>query len=691
MNLHKNGTPNMVFTGVKDNPRQGPAAVQPAFGNLTTLNFIRGNWGPLDEAMMVSDNVTGERIYGSRAFDIGGPYYNYQTALSTMLMGKAVAQAMVRVADANVKKAGARLLIEYVEDDIDPKNRNADGTFALDVNGGTVDSGATVSGYRVRFLLEKSDGTLVVGDGAQAEGTLTGRDGVTSVILPICDLEATYFGTRGNQFLASLIQPKASNPIVVDTDSIEEMESMIYRLAFRELSANGGSSVPWYTVDENEFIDFSLEPNARDANDAVIDFDEMYRSKYQLTGQLTNAQNITGPVDGVYWYQDNIATVLGLLHAAEKAARPSEGDNTIWIGEDNVYSINLFGATNHQNVPYRAIVHAELTDAVVDARQVILSSGGNVIALGGGADGTLDDDAFNQSVLDFANTFGSGIPLNDIKQYPFHWVWDMGLKTETTEALYAITASRPDVIVVGATHEHGKTSTMDQTANKAASLFAAGSLIPESVIFSTSMSRGAIVPYSIRLKNHQYRQPISMGYAVAEKLADYLGSGDLVWRVARDPMHKDNKNIEHEVLDYQYKPYAFREKMWQNQCIAIESTGHNTVGLVGLQSMNPNDSSVLNSLITMAGVVQATWAMAMAYGEWSGGQMTEEQLITRCNDSITERTKGIDQTKVRITPNTQVTADDYNNGFSFTMISELTAGAMYTAATIGIESSYFEE
>jgi hypothetical protein len=687
-NLHPNATPNMVFTGAKESAAAGPSPVSASFGNLTTLNFIKGNWGPLDDAMAVNDNVTGERIYGASTFDINSLYYNYQTVLATGLMGKAVSQFLVRIADAAVKKAGARLLMEYVLDDIDPMNRNLDGTFALTAEGVKVLSGSTVAGYRVRFLLEKSDGTMITGAGAVTAGTLTGKAGSVSTIVPIADFEATYFGTRGNQLMLSLFQPGATTQIPVDTASIESTGAMLYRLAVRELSANGGSSVPWYTVDSNETVDFTLQPKVRNRLGAVSDFATRYRQKHTLRGQLTNGANIVGPIDGVHWYDANIKTALELFHAAEKTARLIPGDNTIWIDDTNVHSINLFGPTNHKSIPYRAIAHSPLTGAVVDARQIVLSTGSPAIRLTGGHDGDLSDAAFNTGVKDLMMTFGNGIPLGDLKHYPFHWIFDMGLSLETTKSLYRVMAGRPDVAVLGATHEHGIMDTDDQVADKVMAIAATAMLIPESVIYSVAATRGSIVPYSIRIKNHQYTDPISLNYRIAMKMADYLGSNDLVWDVDKDPLHKDNKNIEDELLNYRYRPYSFREKMWANQAVAIESTGHNVTGIVGLQSLNPNDSSPLNSLIAVAGLVQATWAMAMAYGEWAGGTMTPAQIITRCNNSIAERVKGVDGSKVVITPRTQVTPDDYKNGFSFTMTADMECGYQYTAATITVAASY---
>jgi hypothetical protein len=231
---------------------------------------------------------------------------------------------------------------------------------------------------------------------------------------------------------------------------------------------------------------------------------------------------------------------------------------------------------------------------------------------------------------------------------------------------------------------------MDETSDKVLDIYAAARLIPESVIYSTPATRGAIAPYAIRIKNSQYVDPISLNYSLAMKMADYLGSNDLVWDTDKDPLHKDNKNIDDEILNYEYKPYSFREKMWQGQSVAIESTGHNRTGFMGVQSINPNDSSPLNSLLVVAGLVQATWAMAMAHGEWCGGTMSPEQIVARCNTSIAGRVNGVDASKVSITPNTQITPDDSQNGFSYTMLCDLRCGYQYTAATISIDASFFD-
>lgn len=694
MNLHSNATPNLVFTGAQDNPRPGASPVAPAFANFTLLNIFKAPWGPLNDAMAVNDSVVGNRIYGEEAFDVSGPYFNYQTSLATLMMSKAVSQFMLRVADETVTKAGGRLMIEYVADDIDPQNRNADGSYVLDVDGNTTDSGTTVAGYKIRFLWEQSDGTLVTGTGAQLEGTLVGKDGETSTILPIVDFEGTYYGTRGNRFLAALFQPKVTNPIVVDRKSIEQTGNMVYRFGVRESSLNGGTSTVWYTQDSNETMDFCLKPGGRDRNNAVIDFETRYAAKYKLRNQLTNGQNVVGPVDGIKWYNDNIKTVLDLLLAAEVAARPSVGDNTIWIDENNAYSINLFGGTNHQAIPYRAIQHVGSSALAADARQVSLSGAGYVLGLAGGTDGALDDDTFNTAVATLATTFDKKIPLHDIKQYPFHWVLDNGLKTETTEKLYEIMSYRPDVIVIGAAHEHGNIEDEDTMMAMEANLYGAAALMPESVIYSTPATRGAVMPYCMKIGsgvNSLYNEPVSLNYALAEKFADYLGSNDLVWRQDKDPLAEENKNIDHEVLNYRYGAFSTRETAWLNQAIAVESTGHNTIGFVGVQSINPNDSSVLNSLLVVAGLVQANWAMAMAYGAHAGLTTTPGIMKQKLDAKVTELTKGIDPDKVRVVPGAVVTPDDEANAFSITMRSKLTGGQMFTAMTATIESSYFED
>lgn len=686
--LYQNATPDMKFTGYQDFPKPGPqggGVLTPLFCPLTP---VRSAWGATDDAFLIAGDEF-ESIFGSETWDVRGKFFNHANLFAKMFQQKAIRHFLMRMELPGMKKSGGRLSIEFVEYDVPQYQRGADGKFMLN-DGDKIDLGTTVPGYKVRFRLDKADDAFVKGAGTEGVGTLVGKDGATARILPLIDFEATHFGSRGNRFNINIHQPKTYAAIPVDKKSITEIGNMMYRFSVVETPINGGTGVPWYTNLSSEVMDFTFAEGAVNANDAQVSLMETYTKNYILKGRPYNGANKTGPVDGMFIYQANIELVLGLLHAAETA----DGlDSPAFVHDTNKHSINMFGDTDHEGVPYVSIALAGVSEL---EPETYMPGESAVFKLGNGNDGDMSDKAFEDAVANLCDTFGKGVTLKDMKRYPVHFMFDSGYSTDVKKKMQSLMAKRPDFYVGIGTHTHGQTpmTLLDELA-VGSMLASNAALYPESTIYKVASTRGHIVPWAIRLAatdpNAAWTHPTTLNYDLAGKMAEYWGASDRVWVADKAFDTYPNNVIKHELLNYIYAELPVREEMWGNQLIAVEYSDVNEIIYSGLQTINPNESSVLNSIVAVGGTIHATWACIRANTHFVGRNMAASVLIQDSDALITEYTKGIDKAKVQVVPDTQITPEDNDAGYAWTTKAHTRSGGMRTVNTITVTSAYSEE
>lgn len=688
--LYQNATPDMKFTGYKDTPKpgaQGGGVVTPLFCPLTP---IVAAWGSTEDAFLIAGDEF-ESIFGSDTWDVHGKYFNHSNLFAKMFQQKAIRHFLMRMELPGMRKAAGRLSIEFVKHDVPQFERGTDGKFKLDVDGAKIPATPeTIPGYKIRFSFDKADEAFVKGTGGESEGTLVGNDGEKSRIIPLADFEGTFFGTRGNRFNFNIHQPKVNSEVPVDKATIESMGNMLYRFSVTETPVNGGTSIPWYTRLANESMDFTFASNALNKSGARINFLENYKKQFTLSNQSYNGANVTGPVDGMFVYQKNIELVLGLLHASETDVGV---DSAAFTDMENIHSINLFGDTDHRGVPYSTILLAGTSEL---EPTTYIPGTTATFKLGGGNDGDMSLEKFEEAVGVMIDTFGNGITLNDMKRYPWHFIFDSGYGINVKKKLQSLKAKRPDIYVGIGTHIHGTEPKplLDELA-MGSSLAANAGLYPESTIYKTESTRGHILPWCIRIAetdpNSEWTYPTTLNYDLAGKMAEYWGSSDQVWVVDKAFDTYPNNVIKHEILNHRYAALPVREEMWGNQLIAVEYSDVNELIYSGLQTVNPNDSSVLNSIVAVGGTIHTTWACIRANSHFVGRNMAASVLIQDSNELIVEFTKGIDKSKVTVVPDTQITPEDNDAGYAWTTVADTLSGGMRTVNTISVTSGYFEE
>lgn len=685
MAMYRNATPNMYFTGVKDSPKPGLQSGSVSTPLLLPLCPIVAAWGPVGYPVLCMGSEYVDQ-FGAESFNVRGKFYNHQTVLSKMFQSKGNAQYPFRLKLPDMQEAVGRLCIEFVQYKVPQFLRNPDGSFQRDSDNGQPkrDSDKTVQGYKWRLVVVTDD--VTIGEGTEKTGTLEGDDSQTARILPLFDFKATYMGSRGNQFGINIFQPKAFDPVAVDLDSIKQNGDMIYRMFISETPVKGGSATPWYNKMGGEHMDFAFGDNVFNVKGAEQSFEPVYEKMFITSGQAYDGLNISGPIDIQHVYHENAAEVAGLFYDAETKAENRKS----FLHPTNKMSMNIMGDTDMMNVPYHAQVMAT-TEEFTESTYLPIE--GSVMRLAKGSDGEINKKNVEAAVVAMVDSFGKASPnLCDLRRFPFHAIFDTGFEVATKLKLQSLMGKRPDLAVFVATFEDGKPlNTITNELAIASQLSANASLFPESVIYKTPSTRGVIVPWAIKLEaSHEYKKPVSLVYDLAEKCSDYWGSSDGVWDPAKAIDTYPNNVIQRKLLNYEYAQFSVREEAWGSQMIAVEYGDTNEVIYSGLQTVNPNDSSILNGVINMFGTIHATWACIRANRKFQGQAIEPGLLIKRSNDEVTLLTKGVDAQKCVITPDTQITPEDNDTGYAYTTKAHVAGHGMMTVNTIEISSGFME-
>lgn len=689
--LYRTAAPQALFTGFKDNPLPGSSNLGVTTPQFCPLSFILAEWGSHQEAYYINGQLTS--IFGGATWDVEGPYYKHShDFVQNIYQKNANAQFVIRLKPEGAKTAMIRLALEYVlVDDIVKYERNPDRSYKRDANGDLIEESTGNEGYKIRMttieIQETGEDTdpLVFGQGKVAEGTLVGKAGVKSKVVPLMDVPASYFGARGGRLGFNLAAAHSGLARPGDITFMKSTGNFLYRLGFVEENYKTGDVNAWTTMLGQSDVDFCFKEKQRNAKNAKMSIFDVYSKNYTYTDGLTTGENIAGPCDGIAYYDKELEAALAELHAVEK-------DEASLTHETNVHSINFANALDFEGKPYYNIVMADTAEIVDGAVQ--LSSYNNIM-LKGAADGDLSKENFDKMVANFLSNFtGQGIELHDHARYPFTALVDSGYSLDTTELFYPITAICPLVAVITATQDVSlPINTLTDEIASASLLISKAYLNIESSVYQTPFTRGAVVPFAGVPSLGEYTELVPTTREIANKLSLWMGNGEGTWNDGLDADIYPNNVISQMSIDnYTLPPIGVREEMWENQLVAFEYSDMTNLIISGFQSINPNDTSILNGMVNVFACIAAARCAYYAYKRLVGNsKYTNEVMKKRGEDFMKEWLNGIGNERVIFVPEVKFTEDQLNEGYSWTTIVHVYAPGMKTVNVITVESHNISE
>lgn len=694
-----NAAPMTVMLGVQDDSTRPLAPVPEVLPTHLPKVYTYAQTGPSDPQLVVGDAMT--QMYGVDSFDYRKPWATHATALINTVNAKGNSMMMQRVVPADAPPpSNGRLWLDVLGPIQVPNwQRNIDGSIKTDTNGDplqVVGEGATVTGYKIKWVVTPialaTDGSTGFGKGTIMPGDQTDSASTSqSQRYPFMDFEYPFQAAIGDLIGVRVFAPTEQSSTPINSTSLTTDGVYPFRLQMLQKSSANATAQIVPTQSASQSIDFCLKTGVISS----IDESEFYITKkfpksYQLLNDPSGLPNQYGPIGKFAVYQSLVDTLLAEFFVAEKPFADSFSDFvTTDTDAVNQYRLNPFSCVSSQNVPYTAIV---LDTEDTNAQRLSEASS---FYLTGGGDGTMSNALFaglvSADVVSYADPLS---PYLDDARYPESVVYDTGFPLQTKYDLISVIAIRKDMAVFLTPYDaSGAVLTADEESSLAVALKTRLQQFPESDYFGTSTMRGAIIGRSGTLTGALYDNPLPLTIELADKLADYMGAGNGVWKPGGgfDIWPQNQVNLFSNV-NVTFTPSTVRNKDWANGLVWVESFSRRALYFPAFKTVYDNDTSVLTSIITMLGCVELEKVGQRARRAFSGNtQLTNAQLVSRVNQYVIDNTNQRFDGRFVIQPDTYFSAADLARGFSWSLNIKLFANNMKTVQTLQISAYRMED
>lgn len=736
MSINK-GTPQAVLHGIKDVSARTPLPeIDTIPQHLPQVYVLTERGGTTPD---VVGGTAFNEIYGGHSLDYASPYANHSTVLLSKLFAAANLCLIQRIKLPGSSTAMLRLSSEVIPTELPLYKRNEIGEIVYEadpINGPTAIVESSINGLRVVWHIgtdlympeQREFATGRVTTGIRS-GDTKGIDGITSLstfgaevdstIYPIFDLLANSFGEFGNRVGIKLEAPHIDSPSPANVSLIETIKAYIYRFTVVERTRNNSTFNIVTTGGGDNTLDVTLKENVVNPRiNQRLSMSDKFVTEYELANS-TGTQIASGPFGDAHVYEDSINRLLTLLTQGGEVSGiqvlgESEYDEdaimygrTFDFKEDaNKHLLNIFTAKDYNGVPYHSfsVDNSELFGGVS-------LNNGSVHYASGGSDGLVYDQNGNPDRLANLKAFDTAVQnelLNwgeldakmlDSAMYPVSAIWDSGYSLATKEAMLIPMSKRKDVYVVLSTEcvadyvnpadentwQYMPQNTLGEEIAIGAMLSTKAQLYPESELYGTSTCRAVIVGQSGKLADGTWAGWLPLTIDLASKVARYMGAADTYWKPAyafdRSPV---NQVTMFTKVNNTYRSINNANRSWDANIIYVQNYSRERLYYPAFQTVYHDDTSVLNSFITMAAccylerVAQSTWR------DITGGEWTREQVIERSNRLITQRTESRFDGRYIITPNTYHTKADEQRGYSYSADILIQAPSMVTVGQFTI-------
>lgn len=512
---------------------------------------------------------------------------------------------------------------------------------------------------------------------------------VTSKLYPILDVEVDSFGKYGDRIGLSIFPANADDIEAGDVSTMNVLGSYLYRLTAYERPVNSATPLVQTTVDGANSIDLGFKADIFHPvfTDRNLNIEEAFIESYQSLDDPSLPPQY-GPFGRLHAYNANIEEVLTKLI---EGGSGTDFQNLTIVGEKqydttalaygrtnniaftdkpkNRHLLNIFNGVDQNGVPYFTF----------DVNNSVLFGGiafgeGYVHYASGGHDGLpLDsfgkidrlktlkvyDDLVASALANYGNP-GQENHYLDVARFPHSTFWDSGFSIETKKKFLVPMARRKDLWVIlstqaiaeyadplnpsEATWSWSEANSVDDESSMALLLSTAAQVYPESAIYGTPVCRAAVVGHCGKGINSTYRGAfLPATLELAEMTAKFMGAGTGNWRGEFAMDENPNnvvKGLRVSTINHIWKPEVTYNKDWSNGLIWMQSFDRRSVFFPALQTVYNDDTSVLNSLITVAACCFIEKIHQLVWRYLTGNsKLTDAQFIERSNRLIDEQLK----------------------------------------------------
>lgn len=709
--------PKVVNRGTRDLSKTLPLRQPRPIPIHLPLYYFFAQKGDL-EKRIISASLA-DALYGEDTWNPRKDFYNVSTHFAKGTRSKQVFMGRRVVPDDIPDYANLCWSLEVVEADVQLYMRNIDGTFVRDNSGNKipVSSGVTTtSGFKYRWLLTSLPTT---GDPAQRVSAMFGKrettqgtlivGGANSTIYPIFDLMGGSLGSDANNTGARFWSPVSNVGVGVSKNIVQKIKCYPYAYSVLRRSTTSSSVSVKASIYNDQSTTFVLKPKATDpdydtdlyANDVLV---PNYRSKDDPI-----VEDVFPDIGAIHVYQDNIDTLLTMFTTAEMGAAGATTWYTLglfttndaavqgtaawhdWLETDTVeqakYLFNIFGGHTTANITYAAVVMDETVDTTIEK---IRPSSTTATWLRNGGDGTMTWAKFQEAVKLEIQKYGDvNSNVIDPARNPENCFWDVGYSSDVKEEFVNFLAVRKSIIVGAATYVFGNAPlTLSQEQSQATSLMNTYNAYPDSEFYGTPCSRVTTFGFSGRVTGSNWKELVPANYDVMMWTCDHLGASNGVPNTVTRPM---GSGYPGSAVTTMYDlsgtdiPTNIQERLWSINCNYPLPYDESTYYWPALQTIYPDDTSVMNSFRLSLCLAYAANQQYALQREMSGTEsLTQGEYKEQSDAKLNARLTGVNKI-YRMYSDTQFTTQDTQRGFSVTNTVKVGANNQITVMTANID------
>lgn len=683
-----NATPRVVFSGIRDRSRRALIRPDETYAQHTPLLRLFTETGP-ETTTYVGDTDDGfAGIYGQLSLDPRSKFFNQQSLLALNLLGQGNGFYVKRLRPEDAGNP-ARIIvaIDMVRDMVPQQITRLSGFVypTTTVVGGSSDvvtlADQMVEGFRARITLIL-DNESEVGTQRVLPGHMTSNiDGSQSTLYPLFELPASFFGTLGNNLGARVWCPTAADIEGYDEATTDKFDTRLFNFQFVELMEGSNTPTVVKTALGEDYVQVSFDEGVwSESTDRDLYAGDVLISSYEDDGISSGQTPLYSPFSQMYIYSEEIVRVQQAIYDSEMMANPAFANLVKGPGQiDFLTMLNLDGD------PYLTI---KLEGALEGG--VLLGKNATVYAAGG-KDGTTDFDEYVK-LVDIQNTnFGQlDDQYEDVARFQFGFLYDTGLPMASKYKMMQTLAKRQDLICMFTTYietDKNPLSTGDEVSRTIA-LMTRLKAFPESTLYGTPVARAQIVLQSGKLMAGGYSKRVPQLLDTAMKWAIYAGAGNGILRPGFEMDVSPNNQVSFvKGLNVPFFNARTASNIWQNGGTYSSTYDKRRQYYPCQRSVYLDDTSVLLSPLTVNICCVIMRLIHRIHAKFSGNAtLTKEQLVARCDQEILDQTRDLFGARVEITPQTEITAADDQNGFSWTCTVTVAANNPRTVMDFKLET-----
>lgn len=680
-----NAAPGVIELGTEDLstvqlPRPGDNLPQhlPKF-------FTFAEKGPVEPLIVVGSER--DQFFGTETFNLRGIYATHVTPFMNAANAQGNACVIQRLVPEDAgPESNVIIYLDVLATKVDKYERNVDGSIKLNAASEPIVV-SQIDGYKVKFVTETNatvadlqtkygQATILPGDQVDAlTGTRSDR-------YPLFEVVASSKGVRGNNTGFRLWAPNSKTVLQMPSKMMSQEKAYPYYIGQIERQAGLSTAKVTKSIFGEQKIMVTFKEDVIDPlTDKALYAGDTFLPSYENTQDL-RYDLVIGDFGKFKVYQDNIDLLVGMFHAAEVPFIDQFSDFTSAAVDTHLF--NFVSGVSSYGVAYHSFVFVDAanTTRFTEYTNNYLQSGSN---------GTMTLATFHNMVKAECLRYldPNDAVCGDIVANPESTMWDSGFPLDVKYAMMAFMAVRKDTWVVTSTYEHGeRTFEPSEEHSTAIAIRTRAQMYPESDYFGTPVMRACIFSGTALIRNSQWKHRVPNTYEVLVKVAKYMGSGNGRWKQGKSFTGAPGHIIESLYdVSIPWIPMSVRNRFWDVGLNWVQRYDRRSFFFPAFKTVYDDDTSVLNSMITVAAIAYLNKVSHSVWRDLSGvDNLSNAQLIDRSNAIVASKVKDIFDNRFVIVPDAHMTEMDTLRGYSWTQRIKIYADMMRTVMTTYVQA-----